>query len=83
MMYVVLRSLDSLAVIRFLSRRISLDIPDGLFFGSELLLQASLELAQDAFEVVFILECARPLFALNMSDELKRVRNTIGEVAVM
>jgi hypothetical protein len=82
-MYMALRSLDSLAVIRFLSRRISLDIPEGLFLGSELLVQAGFELAQDALEVVLVLEDLRAFFALETSNELKRIRNTVGEFAVI
>ena len=83
MMYVALRSLDSLAVIRFLSRRISLDIPEGLFLGSELLLHAKLELAQDALEVAVVLEVASALITLGLSDDFKWILNTIGERAVI
>jgi hypothetical protein len=82
-MYAAFLSLDSLAVIRFLSRRISLDIPEGRLLGSELVLQAALELAQDALEVVLVLEIASPLIPLGLSDDFKWILNTIGEFAVI
>jgi hypothetical protein len=82
-MYAALRSLDSLAVIRFLSRRISLDIPEGLFLGSELLLQAVLELTQDTLEVAVVLESASTLITLGLSHDFKWILNTIGERAVI
>ena len=81
-MYMALRSLDSLAVIRFLSRRISLDIPEGLFLGSQLVLQAALELGEDALEVVPVLEVAGARIALGKPDDFKWIFNTIGEFAV-
>ena len=82
-MYMALRSLDSLAVIRFLSRRISLDIPEGRFLNSELIAEAGIELGQDVIEVVLVFEVFGPFFALDTPDELKRIRNTIGEFAVI
>jgi hypothetical protein len=82
-MYIALRSLDSLAVIRFLSRRISLDIPEGLFLGSQLVVQTGFELGQGVLEVVLVFDGARAFFALDTPDELKRIRNTIGEGAVI
>jgi hypothetical protein len=60
-----------------------LDIPEGRFLGSELLLQAVLELAQDALEVVLVLEVSRTLIALGLSDDFKWILNTIGEFAVI
>jgi hypothetical protein len=60
-----------------------LDIPEGLFLSAEFLLQAVFELAQDALEVVLVFEHTSTLFADGMPDELKRIRNTIGEFAVI
>lgn len=82
-MYAALRSLDSLAVIRFRSRLISLDIPGGLFLCSELTGQAAFELGQNALEVVLVLEISSTSIALGLSDDFKRILNTIGEFAVI
>jgi len=82
-MYAALRSLDSLAVIRFLARLISLDIPEGFFLFPELLTQAVFKLGKDAFEIVLVFEPTCAIIALDLSDEFKRIRNTRGEFTVI
>jgi hypothetical protein len=60
-----------------------LDIPEGRFLGSQLLLQAVFELAQDALEVVLVLEPPGAVSPLGLSDDFKWIFNTSGEVAVI
>jgi hypothetical protein len=51
--------------------------------GVELPLHAVFEIAQDALEVVVVLVHPSSLFSEGVPDELKRIRNTIGEFAVI
>jgi hypothetical protein len=60
-----------------------LDIPEGRFLGAQLLLQGVFELAQDALEVVLVLEPPSAVIPLGLSDDFKWIFNTSGEVAVI